>query len=68
MHDFAIGYVFQTKITTKWQSNQLKLQNVHVFTYKINFSGKFAAVSLPVCEASEASKKFLKHVVIFIVL
>ena len=43
-----------------WQSNQLKQQNVNLFTYKINVSVKFAAVSLPVCETSEASKKVSK--------
>ena len=47
------------KYTTKWQSNQLKLQTDSV---------KFAAVSLPVCKASEASKKFPKHVVLLVVL
>ena len=51
------------KFTTKWQSNLLKQQNVNLFTYKINVNVKFAAVLLPVCDASEASKKFLKHVI-----
>ena len=42
------------KFTAKWQSNQLKQQNVNLFAHKINVSIKFAAVSLPVCEPSEA--------------
>ena len=54
------------KYTTKWESNQLKKQNLNLF--KINVNGKFAAVSLPICETSEASKKVYKHVVLFVVL
>ena len=68
MQDFGFGYVFKTKIYTRWQSNQLKQQTVNLFTYKINVSVEFAAVSLSVWEVSEASKKFLKHVVLFVAL
>ena len=56
MQDLGIGYVFKTKICNKVQSNQFQLQTV---------SEKFAAVLVPVCKAS---KKFLKHIVLFVVL
>ena len=46
MQDF--GMYLKQKLTTKWQSNQLKQQTVNLFTHKINISVKFAAVSLPV--------------------
>ena len=49
------------KFTSKWQSNQLRIQ-------KFNVNVKFVAVLLPLCQASEVSKKFLKHVVLFVVL
>ena len=67
MQDFGIGYVFKTKINNKVTINQLKQQNVNLFTYIINVNVKFA-VSLPVYEPSETRKKFLKHVVLFVVL
>ena len=56
------------KFTTKWQSNQLRQQIVNLFTYKMNVSVEFASVSLSVWEASNTSKKFLKHVVLFVAL
>ena len=59
MQDFTIGYVFMTEIYNKVATNQFKQQTASLFTYKIYVSVEFAAVSLPVWEASEASKKFL---------
>ena len=39
---------------------KLTQQNVNPFTYEINVSVKFAAVSLPVCKASKALKEVSK--------
>ena len=56
------------KFMTKWQSKQFK-QIVNLFTCKINVIIEFAVVLLSVWwEASEASKKFLKHKVLFVAL
>ena len=68
MQNFGTGYVFRRKFTTKCQSNQFRQQTVNLFTYKINVNVQFASVSLSVWKASEASKKFLKHLVLFVVL
>ena len=68
MQDFGIGNVFKMKIYNKMRTKSTQNKNVNLFTYKFSVSIKFAAVLLAVGAATEASKKFLKRVVLFVVL
>ena len=68
MQNFGIGYVFKMKIYNKVAIKLTQQQTVNLFTCKINVNVPFAPVLLSVWKASDAFEKFLKHLVLFVVL
>ena len=69
MQDFGIGNVFKTTIYNKVEVKSTQTTNCQsIYIQNQCYCVEFAAVSLPVWKASEASKKFLKHVVLFVLL